>query len=394
MKPSRPQEAGLPRSNTGVQKALRRALLLALATPFAIPVACAIQSESTSATGTGGSTGTSTSSGTATAGAAGAGGDTVTDGGMDANPCDPYEYPPDVADKCSVYVRAPCGLAPDVVPSLNCYLTPVDCLPFCGQLAFNCRTIDDSCVDGSVVNDSDGGVTIDCATCVGGLGRVPAGLRRARAANCQSVLGAHFAGAAHLEAASVHAFRRLGAELTAHGAPEALVSAARLAERDEVLHARRTARLARRFGAATPRARVKTLETRPLDVIALENAVEGCVRETFGAAVAAFQAERAVDPEIASLMATIAEDEARHASLSWSVARWANRRLPRSTRAHLAARCRAAMDQLRREIQAPVHPDLAIFAGVPTPAQQAALLTSLEQHLWPALQVRRDRTPS
>lgn len=109
------------------------------------------------------------------------------------------------------------------------------------------------------------------------------------------------------------------------------------------------------------------------------------MRETFGAAVAAFQAERAGDAEIASLMRAIAEDEARHAALSWSVAAWAKRRLSRGARAAVTAGCRAAVEQLRQEVQAPVPADLAVAAGVPTPAQQAALLASLEQHLWPAL---------
>ena len=384
MKRHRPEKQGLPRNKTPLQRALRRALLLALATPFAIPVACGLQAESTS--GGGGSSGTSTSNDTASAGTAGAAGSTAQDGGVeDANPCDPYGYLPDAPDDCGVFVRVPCGLPPGVVPGAACYLSPNDCLPYCGQFAFNCRAIDESCVDGSVVNDSLGGVNIDCATCPGGLGRVPAGLRRARPANCQSALGAHFARAAHLEAASVLAFRRFRAELAAHGAPESLLAAARKAERDEVRHARRTARLARRFGGAPPRARVAVVETRTLAEIALENAVEGCVRETFGAAVAAFQAERAGDAEIASLMASVAEDEARHAALSWSVAAWAKGRLSADARAAVSACCRTAVEQLRREIKAPIHPDLALAAGVPTPAQQAALLASLEQHLWPTL---------
>src|SRR5262249_18706716 len=154
---------------------------------------------------------------------------------------------------------------------------------------------DDYCVDGGIVGDRRGNVDIDCSLCPGGVGRIPAGLarpRRRRAASpgvAPSTLGAYFADAAHLEDASVHAFRRLRRELLAHGAPPRLLRAAERAARDEIRHARLTGRLARRFGGDLCRARVKKLATRPLDEVAIENAVEGCVRETFGAMVATFQ---------------------------------------------------------------------------------------------------------
>src|SRR5205823_490342 len=55
------------------------------------------------------------------------------------------------------------------------------------------------------------------------VGRRPAGLVQLSPAEESSVLGAYFAETAYLEAASIVAFERLGAELRAHGAPEALI---------------------------------------------------------------------------------------------------------------------------------------------------------------------------
>lgn len=51
-----------------------------------------------------------------------------------------------------------------------------------------------------------------------------------------------------------------------------------------------TRRLAARYGATAPRPRVERAPVRSLEDIAVENAVEGCVRETFGALVGAWQA--------------------------------------------------------------------------------------------------------
>src|SRR5205823_3927285 len=88
------------------------------------------------------------------------------------------------------------------------------------------------------------------------------------------------------------------------------------------------------------------------------------------------------DPEIARLMASIAADETRHAALSWSVARWAFRRLRADARGRLAAQCRIAVEGLRREAAARVPGDLAQQAGVPDANQQRLLLDALEAQLW------------
>lgn len=166
-------------------------------------------------------------------------------------------------------------------------------------------------------------------------GRRPEGLEPSACSEADD-LGAYFAESARLEAASVHAFERLAEELTLHGAPKRLVRAARRARADEVRHARTTRALAKRFGARPRAAKVRRVAPRDLMSILRENAIEGCVRETYAALLATHQARNATDPSIARAMRTIARDETRHAALAWDVAEWAERDLDATQRAELA----------------------------------------------------------
>jgi hypothetical protein len=127
---------------------------------------------------------------------------------------------------------------------------------------------------------------------------------------------------AQLEAASVDAFHALHADLARLGAPKRLLAAVRAAARDEVRHARMVGSIAKRFGARRVPVSVPAAGARSVEDLAIENAEEGCVREAFGAAIAALQAERADDPRVRRLMSIIARDELGHAALAWRVARW------------------------------------------------------------------------
>ena len=160
--------------------------------------------------------------------------------------------------------------------------------------------------------------------------------------------GQYFAQCCHLEAVSVFAFARLQRELEAHGAPDALLVAARRARQDEVRHARIMRRLARRRGCEPERARVDPVAVRSLFEIALENAIEGCIRETFGAVSACVRAARAVDPDVRAALRSIAEDECAHAVLSWRIAAWARRSLTSDERARVR-------DAMRGEVHALLH---------------------------------------
>jgi hypothetical protein len=165
-------------------------------------------------------------------------------------------------------------------------------------------------------------------------------------------LGDVFAARAYLEEVSVHAFDRMLRELRAHGAPPSLLRDARRARRDEVRHTAMMARLARRFGGEhrSPVAadRARNGAVRSLLAIAMENAVEGCVRETYGAVVGLVEARTSSDAVIRRAMASIAADECRHAELSWGVARWISPRLTPEERALVENAMREAIDDLAR----------------------------------------------
>jgi hypothetical protein len=180
----------------------------------------------------------------------------------------------------------------------------------------------------------------------------------------------------------VPAFERLARELEAHGAPRRLQTASRRAAGDEVRHAGAMGALAARAGARVGVPRVEERGARSLEDIAIENAVEGCVRETFGAAVAAVQAKRAADRRFRSVMKDIAREEARHARLSWAVAEWLDDQLDEDARGRVrAARDRAAEDLLR---ETAVEPDAALARrmGVPTSVEARAMVQSLRAALW------------
>ncbi len=234
--------------------------------------------------------------------------------------------------------------------------------------------------------DKSGKVTVQSSEVISSspacIGRRPDGLCQQPAAAAGGPVGTFLATAAHLEAASIKAFRSLRSELHAHGAPTRLLRAATRAARDEIRHARKTAQLARRYGTMAPTPRVVPPTRRSLEALARENAVEGCVRETFGALVGLYQAGAAQDPVIARAMTYIAADEVRHAELAWQVARWADRRLPQAARARIKTAQKAAIAELRREVASAVNPELAKLAGLPPPEVALQLVERLTQDLW------------
>lgn len=147
----------------------------------------------------------------------------------------------------------------------------------------------------------------------------------------------HFARAMHHEAESVRAFTRLARELEAHGAPVELVDEARRAAGDERRHAFMFARLLRGTQhERTPTFAQDDAEVRSLAVVAMENAREGCVMETFAAAVAVHQSLHAESPTLRDHYGRIARDELRHAALAHAIDEWATRELGPRLRRRLA----------------------------------------------------------
>jgi hypothetical protein len=226
-----------------------------------------------------------------------------------------------------------------------------------------------------------GGKTVTCHTdCTG---RRPQGLLRETGdrATAPCTLGDYFATVASLEAASVNAFRIMADELARFGAPRRLVRAARRATRDERRHVRLTSSLARRFGSVPRRPRIEPPRRRALVDIAIENAVEGCVRETFGALLAHWQAAHAEDAHVRTAMTEIARDETSHSALAWTSHAWLRSKLSAAERRRVAE----AMEEAVREVsERQVSPpsDLARRAGMPGHAASARLARVLSERLW------------
>ncbi len=217
-------------------------------------------------------------------------------------------------------------------------------------------------------------------------GRRPQGLLDAEGRHCErSALGAYFARAAHLEAAAVQAFEELACDLQRLGAPATLVARCHAAAREEVTHAKLVGALARKFGASVPAVRraPKAGESnlRPRIAIAVENMVEGVVRETYAAAVEMHRARAAEDPEVRAVLAAVSRDEASHAQLSWDIARWLDEALDGAERETVAAAAARAIEELRDELRAPAAEVIRV-AGAPSSEAALALFGALDRSLW------------
>jgi hypothetical protein len=208
-------------------------------------------------------------------------------------------------------------------------------------------------------------------------GRRPTGLIEPRRIPAHDAIGAWFAKAAWLESASIHAFLHLSHELAEHGAPRSLQKLAVAAARDEIRHTAIMTALAKKYGAEPPKVEVVLPAGRSLEAIAIENAAEGCVRETWGAVVALWQAQTAIDAEARAAFTTIARDEVRHAALAWAIDRWAMPLLDHAARVRVALAREAAVRALADEPMGEVP-----VIGLPAADHARQLLSRTYSSLW------------
>jgi hypothetical protein len=282
---------------------------------------------------------------------------------------------------CEYYVNVRCTEFPRNSP-VSCNLPAEDCLDLCpnkeGRPVLGCEYAYPACVPATGTLQAEAGQTIalGCGICPG-AGRRPAGLRRVRRRPAATALGEYFAHLARLEAASIHAFARLSLDLRDHAAPPSFVAMATRCSRDETRHARTMTSLAKRHGGEPAPVALGARRARPLEAVIRENAVEGCVRETFGALVATWQAVHAADEGIRRAFSRIAVDEIRHAALAWAVASWADGQLSPSSVRRVSKARSAALAALRREASRDPPAALSRQAGLPTAAQCAALVDVL-----------------
>jgi rubrerythrin len=278
--------------------------------------------------------------------------------------------------------RAPGGLCGTEItfsllgPASACAPDDAGSTTQCGELCSSFEGRPGTC---TVYTDDAGGHVV-CAYPLCSVGRRPEGLANPTF-DGPSLAARYLAEVSYLEAASVDAFETLTRELDAYDAPAGLRAASRRAARDEVRHARVFKRLAERAGARVPEVTIDRREVRRLEDMAIENAVEGCVRETFGAAVAMIQAQRAGDAGVRRVMQRIARDETRHAELSWALARWLDTKLDVDGRRRVQQARTRAVEALVRE--AAHEPDASLKGrlGIPSASQAHALLDHLSSTL-------------
>ena len=258
----------------------------------------------------------------------------------------------------------------------------------CGEV---CTSSDKTVYGCSIAEQTDAGITaVDCDEQVtkctpifAAGGRPPLGLRARRPIDAADPAGAFFAAMAHVEAAAVDGFDELAAALAAHGAPSVLVADARGAAADEARHARVAAAFARRFGAAAPPpVEIDAVAAPSLETLALANAREGCVLETWGAVVTAWQAHSAADRPVRRAFGNIARDELRHAELAFAVARWLQSRLSLPARRRVREARRAAAAELALQVERPAPPRLAATLGLPGRDAARGLVARMRPRLW------------
>jgi len=209
----------------------------------------------------------------------------------------------------------------------------------------------------------------------GCVGRRPDRLHSDAASTCRSEIGRFLSRTAHLEGSAVIAFAQLALQLREHDAPRDLVDRAIRAAEDEVRHARDVEALGRSHGARSEPAVVTKGGRRTLLSLAVENAVEGCVRECWGALVAHYQAQHATDEAVRKVWAQIAEDESAHALLSLDLGRWFRTQLSAEECARVEAARETAAEELFEEIAKSGEALPAV--GLPDASVAACLLRDL-----------------
>src|SRR5207248_1808105 len=118
----------------------------------------------------------------------------------------------------------PCGIPADAKVE-DCLLDLNTCAKACGtNLIYYCQLAPVACsLEAGVYADAM--MVVDCVSCAGASGRRPRGLEATRMIR-RAPLADYFVAMAHLESASVRAFRDLAQWLREHGAPSALARAA------------------------------------------------------------------------------------------------------------------------------------------------------------------------
>ena len=204
-------------------------------------------------------------------------------------------------------------------------------------------------------------------------GRRYRGLDDRAAPNARDI-GSYLSRMAFFEAASVDAFAILERDLGALGAPKRLVQGCRDAKRDEARHARMAASLATSYGGTPPESVLHAHPHRDLEQLAIENAVEGCVRETFGVLIGMWQSVAAPTADLRAFFGAITNDELRHAALSARIDAWARTALSPAAIARLDAATEEALVALETSLRIS---EPVAGLGIPSAGQAVELFSGL-----------------
>lgn len=218
--------------------------------------------------------------------------------------------------------------------------------------------------------------------------RRPPGLVPQKPREGRSVLGDYLAREARMLSASAEAFCALSDALFAAGAPCALTGRAACAANDRTRHAELFTRLAARHGGRPSALRVAKRKPRALVEIAIDNAAEGCVRDTYATLLATWQAEHARNGSVSKAMDAIARDGLRHAAFAWALWDWLLAQLSRRDQTRVRCALEDAVERLERCVREP-DPALARSAGLPKRDEQRVLLAELRRVLWSKPEVAR-----
>lgn len=278
-------------------------------------------------------------------------------------------------------IQFPCGLPAGLRPGE--YVNDPICASQCQDAGLYTQPYDGRCRVTGATNGSTATLACSLTACPPPTdGRRPEGYALPLPGPAQGAALSWLVASACIEHASVTAFRHLARELAVHGAPPALVERALAAAEDEVRHAAAKCELARRRGLEVTLPEVATPPVRDLAALARENAVEGCVRETWGALLATWQGARADDEFARASLDVIASDESRHAELAWDVDAWARSRLSADEAEALDAARAEAVEALGREALGAHDRTLREDFGAPGPSDVTRLFGAARAALW------------
>lgn len=214
-------------------------------------------------------------------------------------------------------------------------------------------------------------------------GRMPNGLRTdAAEQSAQNSIAEYLANMRAMEAAAVTAFKYLTRELEAYGAPQALIDRAKQAVTEEQRHAEMADLLAAAHQAELVNVAVDDFVLRSLYEIALENAIEGCVNETFAAACGIWQSEHAELPAFKEVIAHITDEEMGHAALSWEIHEWLMPQLSLAQQHQIRESQSLAIDELINNFRQKGDPAQQFAFGLPDEQAAGYIFAQLQNSVW------------